>query len=176
VRPLHHRYGQRLNKLSFSVNDLMQVYPPGFVLLADIQNPLSFSLQSDVEGDVGEAVEHVSNDIVASSESSKIMPVIVADLGGSRYMPAIYELRSQLSDRANRLRYLISFIRESGLMSKVSLRVQNFAELIVQITQSSRRRIQRNAEKVQAAMELWDHQNRLMEYAPPSLLVIRLTG
>jgi len=78
-------------------------------------------------------------------------------------MPAIYELRSQLSDRANRLRYLISFIRESGLMSKVSFRVQNFAELTVQITQSSRRRLQRNAEKVQAAMELWDHQNRLME-------------
>jgi hypothetical protein len=78
-------------------------------------------------------------------------------------MPAIYELRSQLSDRANRLRYLISFIRESGLMRKVSLRVQNFVELIVQITQSSRRRLQRNAEKVQAAMELWDHQNRLME-------------
>jgi hypothetical protein len=78
-------------------------------------------------------------------------------------MPAIYELRSQLSDRANRLRYLISFIRESGLMSKVSSRGQIDAELIVQITQSSRRRLQRNAEKVQAAMELWDHQNRLME-------------
>jgi len=78
-------------------------------------------------------------------------------------MPAIYELRSQLSDRANRLRYLISFIRESGLMSKVSSQLPEFAELIVQITQSSRRRLQRNAEKVQAAMELWDHQNRLME-------------
>jgi hypothetical protein len=38
-------------------------------------------------------------------------------------MPAIYELRSQLSDRANRLRYLISFVRENGLMSKVSHRV-----------------------------------------------------
>lgn len=36
--------------------------------LANIQNPLSFSLSSDVEGDVGEAVEQVSNDIVASSE------------------------------------------------------------------------------------------------------------
>jgi nuclear pore complex protein Nup133 len=116
-----------------------------------------------VEGDVGEAVEQVSNDIVASSKSSGITPVLIADLAGSKYMPAIYELRSQLSDRANRLRYLISFIRESGLMNKVSLRVQNFAELIVQITQSSRRRLQRNAEKVQAAMELWDHQNRLME-------------
>lgn len=33
-----------------------------------------------------------------------------------------------------------------------------------QITQSSRRRLQRNAEKLQAAMELWDHQNRLMGY------------
>lgn len=38
------------------------------------------------------------------------------------------------------------------------------AGLMCQITQSSRRRLQRNAEKLQAAMELWDHQNRLMEY------------
>jgi nuclear pore complex protein Nup133 len=140
----------------------MYVPPPENCIPADIQNPLSFSLQSDVEGDVGEAVEHVSNDIVASSESSNITPVTIADLGGSRYMPAIYELRSQLSDRANRLRYLITFIRESGLMSKVSLEPWTI-KLTVQITQSSRRRLQRNAEKVQAAMELWDHQNRLME-------------
>jgi len=90
------------------------------VLLANIKNPLSFSLSSDVDGDVGEAVEHVSNDIVASSESSPRLPAIIAKVVGSKYMPAIYELRSQLSDRANRLRYLISFIRESGLMSKVS--------------------------------------------------------
>jgi nuclear pore complex protein Nup133 len=116
-----------------------------------------------VEGDVGEAVEHVSNDIVASSKSSEATPVIIADLAGSKYMPAIYELRSQLSDRANRLRYLISFVRESGLMSKVNSQRQVRAELTGQITQSSRRRLQRNAEKVQAAMELWDHQNRLME-------------
>jgi hypothetical protein len=47
-----------------------------FVLLADNQNPLSFSLQSDVEGDVGEAVEHVSNDIVASSKSSTVIPLL----------------------------------------------------------------------------------------------------
>ena len=120
MRPLHRRCSRRLNKLSFSVNGPMYVVILGFVLLADDQNPLSFSLQSDVEGDVGEAVEHVSNDIVASSKSSKITPVIIADLAGSKYMPAIYELRSQLSDRANRLRYLVSFIRESGLMSKVS--------------------------------------------------------
>jgi hypothetical protein len=73
VRPLHHRYSQRLNKPSFSVNGLMYVLPPESILLADNQNPLSFSLQSDVEGDVGEAVEHVSNDIVASSQS----PVVV---------------------------------------------------------------------------------------------------
>jgi hypothetical protein len=34
---------------------------------ADDQNPLSFSLSSDIDGDVGEAVEQVSNDIVTSS-------------------------------------------------------------------------------------------------------------
>ena len=160
---LHHRFNQRLNKPSFSVNDLMYVTSLGSVSLADDQNPLLFSLQSDVEGDVGEAVEHVSNDIVTSSEFSNITTVTIPDVGGSRYKPAIYELRSQLSDRANRLRYLISFIRESGLMSKVSSQLPDSAELTVQITQSSRRRLQRNAEKVQAAMELWDHQNRLME-------------
>jgi hypothetical protein len=53
----------------------MQVDAPGLVLLADKQNPLSFSLQSDVEGDVCEAVEHVSNDIVASSKSSTVIPL-----------------------------------------------------------------------------------------------------
>jgi hypothetical protein len=51
----------------------MYVMPLGFLLLADKQNPLSFSLQSDVEGDVGEAVEHVSNDIVASSKSPLVV-------------------------------------------------------------------------------------------------------
>jgi hypothetical protein len=44
-------------------------------LLADNQSPLSFSLPSDVEGDVGEAVEHVSDDIVASSKSSTVIPL-----------------------------------------------------------------------------------------------------
>jgi len=53
----------------------MYVTSLGPVLLADDQNPLSFGLQSDVEGDVGEAVEHVSNDIVASSKSSTAIPL-----------------------------------------------------------------------------------------------------
>jgi hypothetical protein len=75
VRPSHHRYSRRLNKPSFSVNDLMYVMPLGFLLLSDKQNPLSFSLQSDVEGDVGEAVEQVSNDIVASSKYSTVIPL-----------------------------------------------------------------------------------------------------
>jgi hypothetical protein len=79
-------------------------------------------------------------------------------------MPAIYELRAQLADRASRLRYLTSFVRECGLMGKVSFRVDNRdIKLTRQITQSCRRRLQRNAEKVQAALELWDHQNKLME-------------
>jgi hypothetical protein len=75
VRPSRHRYSRKSNKPSFSVNGLMQVYPPGFVVPADRQNPLSFSLQSDVEGDVGEAVEHVSNDIAASSKPSTVIPL-----------------------------------------------------------------------------------------------------
>jgi hypothetical protein len=33
----------------------------------DGQNPLSFNVPADIEGDVGEAVEQVSNDIMASS-------------------------------------------------------------------------------------------------------------
>jgi len=53
--------------------------PSSFALSADNQNPLSFSLQSDVDGDVGEAVEHVSNDIVASSKSSQVTPMITTD-------------------------------------------------------------------------------------------------
>jgi len=89
----------------------------------DYQNPLSFSLSFDlIQGDVGEAVENVSNDIVASSKSCLYKERVVTDRIGSKYMPAIYELRSQLSDRASKLRYLISFVRESGMMNKVSYR------------------------------------------------------
>lgn len=37
----------------------------------------------------------------------------------SQYMPALYELKSQLADRSNRLRRLMTFASTSGLLNRV---------------------------------------------------------
>ncbi|KAK4686173.1 hypothetical protein P7C73_g3957, partial [Tremellales sp. Uapishka_1] len=108
-------------------------------------NPLSFDLPPGFRGDLAEAAEAVSAEIVASS---------------SVYMPAIYELRPQLSDRLVKLKELMSFIRRNGFLSMLS--------------QATRRRLSRDAEKVKGAIDLWDYQNRHMDQmhssSPQSLL------
>ncbi|WVQ93625.1 hypothetical protein IAU59_000701 [Kwoniella sp. CBS 9459] len=108
-------------------------------------NPLSFDLPAGFQGDASEAAEAVSAEIVASS---------------SPYTPAIFELRPHLSDRLLRLKELMNFLRYNGLLSI--------------LPQATRRRLSRDAEKVKAAIDLWDYQNRYMDQmntlSPQSLL------
>lgn len=73
----------------------------------------------------------------------------LADKPGSPYLPTIYEVRPQLTDRRSRLGALMQFIHANGVLSL--------------IPQDSRRRLESHAEKIKAAIDLWDYQNRLME-------------
>ncbi|WVF65992.1 hypothetical protein IAT40_000730 [Kwoniella sp. CBS 6097] len=108
-------------------------------------NPLSFDLPAGFQGDASEAAEAVSAEIVASS---------------SPYTPAIFELRPHLSDRLLRLKELMNFLRYNGLLSI--------------LPQATRRSLSRDAEKIKAAIDLWDYQNRHMDQmntlSPQSLL------
>ncbi|OCF44072.1 hypothetical protein I317_02025 [Kwoniella heveanensis CBS 569] len=108
-------------------------------------NPLSFDLPAGFQGDASEAAEAVSAEIVASS---------------SLYTPAIFELHPHLSDRLLRLKELMNFLRYNGLLSI--------------LPQATRRKLSRDAEKVKAAIDLWDYQNRHMDQmntlSPHSLL------
>nr|XP_019048984.1 hypothetical protein I302_02764 [Kwoniella bestiolae CBS 10118]OCF27914.1 hypothetical protein I302_02764 [Kwoniella bestiolae CBS 10118] len=96
-------------------------------------NPLSFDLPAGFQGDLAEAAETVSAEIVSSN---------------SPYMPGIFELRPHLSDRLLRLKELMRFIRHNGLLSI--------------LPQSTRRRLSRDAEKIKGAIDLWDYQNKHM--------------
>ncbi|WWD09172.1 hypothetical protein V865_007294 [Kwoniella europaea PYCC6329] len=108
-------------------------------------NPLSFDLPAGFQGDLAEAAETVSAEIVSSN---------------SPYMPGIFEIRPHLSDRLLRLKELMSFIRHNGLLSI--------------LPQRTRRRLSRDAEKIKGAIELWDYQNKYMEHmhtqSPHSIL------
>nr|XP_019002973.1 uncharacterized protein I203_04767 [Kwoniella mangroviensis CBS 8507]OCF66434.1 hypothetical protein I203_04767 [Kwoniella mangroviensis CBS 8507] len=108
-------------------------------------NPLSFDLPAGFQGDLAEAAETVSAEIVSSN---------------SPYMPGIFEIRPHLSDRLLRLKELMNFIRHNGLLNI--------------LPQSTRRRLSGDAEKIKGAIELWDYQNKHMEHmhtqSPQSLL------
>ncbi|WRT63927.1 uncharacterized protein IL334_000854 [Kwoniella shivajii] len=108
-------------------------------------NPLSFDLPAGFQGNLAEAAEIVSAEIVSSS---------------SPYMAGIFELRPHLSDRLLRLKELMNFIRNNGLLTI--------------IPQATRRRLSRDAEKIKGAIELWDYQNKHMDQihsrSPQSLL------
>ncbi|ADV23780.1 Hypothetical protein CGB_H0250C [Cryptococcus gattii WM276] len=99
-------------------------------------NPLSFELEEDVrgQGDVAEAAELVSGEVVAAR---------------SPYTSTIYELRPHLLDRLELLKALVRYIRANGLIN--------------QLPQATRRRLSGDGEKVRGALELWDYQNRLMD-------------
>lgn len=60
-------------------------------------------------------------------------------------MPSILDLRAQLADRIARARGLIDYINSNGLLGKLS--------------QSSRRQLSWDAEKLAAVAVLWHHQN-----------------
>ncbi|KAL7410733.1 Non-repetitive/WGA-negative nucleoporin C-terminal-domain-containing protein [Mrakia frigida] len=97
------------------------------------ENPLSFQLFAGYDGNLMLAAEQVSTEILSSSSPN---------------MPAILDLRTQIGDRLNRLKGLIGFITENGLLGKLS--------------QSSRRKISWDMEKLRACAELWTYQNARM--------------
>ncbi|CDZ97230.1 Nuclear pore complex, Nup133 component (sc Nup133) [Phaffia rhodozyma] len=94
------------------------------------ENPLSFELHGGYDGNLMQAAEQVSNDILASV-SPNMVPIL--------------DLRAQIADRQNRLRNLIDFIGGNGLLGKLS--------------QSSRRELSWNAERLAACSDLWVYQN-----------------
>ncbi|OWZ65412.1 hypothetical protein AYX14_06233 [Cryptococcus neoformans] len=125
-----------LNQLSTATARLKSKMEQAIFFGQRSDNPFSFDLDGDVrgQGDVAEAAELVSGEIVAAR---------------SPYTQTIYELRPHLLDRLARLKALVKYIRTNGLMN--------------QLPQATRRRLSGDAEKVRGALELWDYQNRLMD-------------
>ncbi|ODO05027.1 hypothetical protein I350_05639 [Cryptococcus amylolentus CBS 6273] len=101
-------------------------------------NPLDFGLVEDARGlgagDVAEAAESVSAEVVSSS---------------SRYAPVISELRLNLQDKLSRLKELLKFVHANNLLSE--------------LPQTTRRKLSGDAEKVKGALELWDYQDKLLD-------------
>ncbi|BEI95350.1 hypothetical protein CcaverHIS631_0102990 [Cutaneotrichosporon cavernicola] len=112
---------------------------------ANRENPLTFDLPAGFQGDLPAATEEVSAEVVSNSAA---------------FMTPISETRQSLMDRLAKLRELLLFIRRNGVLSL--------------LPDSSRRRLSAHAEKIQAALELWDYQNRVMDKlnsrSPQSLL------
>lgn len=92
---------------------------------SDAENPLTFDLQPDFQGDLIAASEAVSAEILASSMLAWSTPSFrahdspFASLAGSANMPLILDLRAQLADRVHRSRVLIEYINGNGLLPKV---------------------------------------------------------
>ncbi|KAM0753804.1 methyltransferase type 11 [Meredithblackwellia eburnea MCA 4105] len=96
----------------------------------DSENPLAFDLSPDFEGDLIAASLAVSTELLASSSVN---------------MPPILDLRVQLADRVTRARGLVDFVNSNGLQGKLS--------------QSARRQLSWDAEKLSASAALWYFQN-----------------
>ncbi|KIR25774.1 nuclear pore complex protein Nup133 [Cryptococcus deuterogattii LA55] len=125
-----------LNRLSTATARLKSKMEQAIFFGQRSDNPLSFELEEDLrgQGDVAEAAELVSGEVVAAR---------------SPYTPTIYELRPHLLDRLELLKALVKYIRANGLIN--------------QLPQATRRRLSGDGEKVRGALELWDYQNRLMD-------------
>jgi nuclear pore complex protein Nup133 len=63
----------------------------------------------------------------------------------SEHLPVILDLRAQLTDRAHRAKALIEYIGANGLLGRLS--------------QTCRRRLSWNAERLAAGLALWRHRN-----------------
>lgn len=82
-------------------------------------------------------------------------------------MPAILDLRVQLADRVKRSKALIEFINANGLLGKVSCGAHHTPGQHVltrptppfQLPKQTRQQLSWNAEKLEAAVALWQQQN-----------------
>ncbi|KAK4058799.1 hypothetical protein OIO90_000245 [Microbotryomycetes sp. JL221] len=93
-------------------------------------NPLMFVVEPDVEGDVVIASQSVSSQLLSSS---------------SPLQPLILDLRTQLNDRIQKSKALIEFIGSNGLLPRLS--------------QTARRQLIWDAERLQGAFALWNKHN-----------------
>lgn len=93
-------------------------------------NALAFDLAPDAPGDLIAAATLVSQDLLR---------------GASARMPRILDLRAQLADRLAKARTLIDFVARNGMLAKLS--------------QSARRQLCSDGEKLAAAAALWQHVN-----------------
>lgn len=101
-------------------------------------NPLSYDLEIQPDANVAAAAGAVSDEILSSSSS---------------LLQTSFELKAQLADRLARVKAIISFIERNGLLG--------------QISQADRRRLSRDAEKMRAAVELWEWEDKHMDAADP---------
>ncbi|CAH7685697.1 Non-repetitive/WGA-negative nucleoporin C-terminal-domain-containing protein [Phakopsora pachyrhizi] len=95
------------------------------------ENPIAFSLEGPLKGDLPAAAEKLSEEIMISSAS---------------HLPNIVDLRAQLADRLARLHLLIRFISSAGMLGV--------------LPKTSRRNLMTDSELLAATHALWLHQNR----------------
>ncbi|KAM0792359.1 hypothetical protein ACM66B_005039 [Microbotryomycetes sp. NB124-2] len=93
-------------------------------------NPLTFVVDADAPGDLVAAAQAVSSELL--SPSSPLQPVIL-------------ELKAQIADRLDRAKALIEFIGTNSLLPRLS--------------QTARRQLSWDAERLEAALALWTRQN-----------------
>jgi nuclear pore complex protein Nup133 len=79
-------------------------------------------------------------------------------------MPLILDLRAQLADRVQRAHTLIEYINGNGLLPKVSSppcppSTCPLTLYLTQLSQSSRRQLSWDAERLAAAVAVWHHLN-----------------
>ena len=98
----------------------------------------------------------------------------MADEIASLHAPGIYEIRPLLADRLERLKQIMEYLKQNNLRERVSplgtqVRFQRpprqkpLAPLAdAQLSQTARRILSRDAEKAKVAIDLWEHQDRLL--------------
>ncbi|KAJ3092739.1 hypothetical protein HK102_003614 [Quaeritorhiza haematococci] len=95
-------------------------------------NPISFDMP-EINGNMDEAAMDLSTAIVES---------------GTKHIPAVLEVKYQLSEKLNRLNQIIRYITINMALDKISI--------------PTRHKLCSNAEKVSAALNLWHYQNSLL--------------
>lgn len=129
-------------------------------------NPLAFGLGSNFKGDLQKSCEELSYQLVISDSDG---------------LDAFANLEGQIKERLERMKRLMEFLNENNVMGKVSLRNERdkrknvysdsdfFCSLLfsfsLQLSQSTRRQLRSDAERVAAAGELWHYQNEYIDSA-----------
>ncbi|RUS18554.1 hypothetical protein BC937DRAFT_88629 [Endogone sp. FLAS-F59071] len=97
------------------------------------RNPLSFDLTTEFDGNLNKAALDLSREILEST---------------SKHIPAVMDIKMSLRERLNRLKSIIKYIDANRIMNKLSL--------------DSRYQLCWDAERMAAAIDLWNYQNSVM--------------